>query len=336
MGNRMSSLPVSRYCPKASKLGEKYGAGRAALMGSTFHAVCSDPGGEETKLLLMQLTESEMEDILQWHKPTDIDLGDTVLSYAIADKEFEVALNSQAGRCAADDPDCITVGHVDCAWVVETEWSRIAYVCDLKKSEWTVKTAPEKSLQLLAYGLATAQKLECDSFCVGIWACMEGGYDWSDIIELDGDVAKDAWERVKHAAMNTEGEARTGAHCSDDCYGRLHCEEHLLPGAMALQPDTLAAMQEDSEDEMNNATALELLLLSKSVEDVLKVVKGNLKAYARRQPIVDEASGKRYCAVESRGKMGLDKAQLERDQPGLLDKYQRRGNPFPTMKWKNI
>lgn len=336
MGNRMSSLPVARYCPKSPRLGEQYGAGRPAIMGSAFHAMASDPRSEETATLFMQLTDDEAQTVMTWHKPADVDLGEHTLKYSEAIKEFEVALNSQCGYCLSTDPDCMTVGHVDMAWIVETDFERIAYVPDMKKSEWTVKTAPEKSLQILAYGIATALKFGCDGFVPGIWACTEGTWDWGDIIHLDSDECRAACKLIVHSATN-EGEAVMGAHCNDDCYGRLHCSDWLLPGLLAMHgPSGLAGMCEGSAGEMTNAEALELVLLSKRTEDALKVIKENIKAFARRHPIVDEASSKRYAANEMRGRLSLDRAALEEDYPGLFDRYQKRGRPSVQVRWKNL
>lgn len=337
MGNRMSSLNVARYCPKAPKLGAQYGAGRAALMGSAFHAMAAAPNDPETHRLWCQLTEEEAVEVCRWRKPDPIELESETLRYDDSIREVALALNSVGGACEPDDPDCITVGHTDCAWVVERDWDRIAYVLDLKKTEWTVKTAPEKSLQLLAYGLAAAAKYGCDGFCVGIWACTEATYDWSGIIMVDSDEARAAWELIKHAATHTEGEARTGSHCADDCYGRLHCEEWLLPAALATQDiGALGSLVEGASGEMDNDRALSLALLSKRLEDLGKVLKDHMRAYARRHPVIDEESGKRYAAITTKGRLSLDRAAVEREHPGLLAKYEKRGNDIVQVRWKNL
>ena len=338
MGNRMSSLPISRYCPKASALSEQYGSGRSAAMGTTFHALCSDPKSEETLRLCKRLTDEEMQEIMLWHKPADVELEDgQVLKYADAMKEFEVALDEQ-GNYTEDLSKAVTVGHVDCAWIVEVgDWGRkVAYVPDLKRSSFTVKDGVE-SLQLKAYGRATALKFGCEAYVPGIWACEDGHYMWGPMVDLDSPEAEEDRQLIIAAATHTEGTAISGPHCTDTpCYGRSHCPEHLLPAMELIKHGELETITEGTSMEMDNEAALKLLTLAKSTETALKVMQEAVKAHAKRLPIVDEEAGKHYCASQKKGRKSLDRAGLEKEYPGILKEFEKVSGPITSMGWRKI
>jgi hypothetical protein len=190
-------------------------------MGRVFHATCADPKGD----YLTELTTEEAKTVCQWRKPVDAPLDNgIVLKYEDAEKEIEVCLDEYGDY--TDDPEkALVIGHLDMAWVLDGT----AYIGDIKKSEWTTE-GPE-TLQLHSYGMAYAQKHDCDNYVLGIWAAIEGRWTWSNqLFDLTLGAAS-TWAKIARAASN-EGEAVTGPHCRS-CYARLHCPEHCLPAALA-------------------------------------------------------------------------------------------------------
>src|SRR5512146_2655622 len=134
MGHRMSSLPVAQFCGQAAPLSEKYGAGRAAVMSSFFHATCAF--SPEAKNLALQLTPEELDDVGTWHPPGTIHLydGAVTLDYASAEKELEVMLDA-AGEYSEDPAKAITIGHLDFAWPRLFQQRNVVFVADIKKSK---------------------------------------------------------------------------------------------------------------------------------------------------------------------------------------------------------
>lgn len=300
VGNRMSILGVSLYCSTAAALSEQFGAGRAAAMGKAFHAMC-----EGKSDALLQLTDPEAQQVMGWHRPADVvlDAGE-VLRYKDADQELEVGLTRHCAPCGADDPELLTLGHLDFAWVVSIEGGRKrAYVVDIKKSEYTVTEGPE-SLQLRSYGLAYALKMECDEYVTAIWAATEGGYDWGEVVDVEGEVALKTWKQIKLAASNRGTEASTGEHC-DRCYGRRHCPEYLLPGSELIADGVQLALLTPGGITADNAP--ELLTMYKSAKTLLDCVKKLLEGYAGEVGGIPCGEGKVWRKVVSKGgKWALD------------------------------
>ena len=157
VGNRMSSLPVSRFCGLAGKLGSQYGSGRAAAMGTAFHALCAENGSGDP---LEGLTDKERETVLSWQQPTTLQVPDgPLLHYESADKETAVALDADGRYVPPDSPIAACVGHVDFFWHVNSAGGEpsdsnklarrsVVYVADIKKSSFTA--SGPGSLQLVA------------------------------------------------------------------------------------------------------------------------------------------------------------------------------------------
>lgn len=328
MGHRMSALPIAKYCGRSPVLGSQYGAGRGAVMGRAFHA--STAGEPDAASLLARLTEAELEQVTQWHRPGDIEVNGGTLTYADATKEVEVALDCD-GMFTADIEHATTVGHLDFAWVVERGDKKIAYVADIKRSEWTVSSGTD-SLQLRTYGYAWAMRHDCDAFCVGIWAATEGEWQWSDMFDMfdDGPVI---WEEIK-AAATTPDEAITGTHCTG-CWSRFHCAEHLLPASLPSNPDyVLAKFTEGGEGLQTQADARKALELVKAMEHVLKVAKSGTQEWARRNGgILNEDGSKRYLPIITKGRASLDAKSLKADHPDVAAKYTKTGSSFDTFRW---
>lgn len=329
---RMSSLPMAEKCGQAARLSAQHGAGRPAAMSKAFHAKCA--GAPEAFRLIGALSHAERDEIAEWKAPADALVnGWCVLDYASAAKELEVGLD-HFGMYTDTEEGALTWGHLDFAWVRELDGLRVAFVGDIKKSVWTTPEGPD-SLQLQAYGMAFAQKTECQAYCTGIWAAKEGKWLWStDIVLLDGPVGQDIWQRIAHAAGNT-GEASTGRHC-DSCFARLHCPEYLLPGtvnesmAKATQladPSTIDSLA------LTNAEALRLLDWCDRASTLAERVEKNLREAVRRGKLVIEDGGKVWSPVEMPGRESLDKDKLRAVgcEPG---DFVKKGDPYFQMRWK--
>lgn len=325
MTHRMSALPIVQYCAPAGALSQM-GAGRAAAQSTAFHALCCKaPNATE---LCTLLSEDEYQEILTWKAPGDVDLGKgVVLRYADAMKEFEVALNASGEYVPIDSPDAIVTGHPDMAWVVETPGMKIAYVGDIKRSEWTVSTGVE-SLQLHGYGLAVAGKFGCDAYAVGLWGAIEGRWQWSDLIDLfdAGSIA----QKVVAAAMNQSTEYNMGPHCRS-CYGRLRCPAWLLPPE--LSNSKLAPLAQGG-GELTQENAHELLLLVQRFDDAAGAVKEALKAYAiQHGGIRDPKTGKVWRATICEGRESVSVATVRKVLGPDADKVIKQGKPYERFVW---
>ena len=311
MGNRMSSLPIAQYCSASGVLGDKHGAGRAAAVSTAFHALAA--GEEHAADLVSRLSPEEQLDLAARKFPTPVSVGDVSLEWKDGHCEAEVVLK--------DGEEIVSVGHVDCFWIVDG----IAYVADIKATDWS--SSGVGSLQLQSYGLSVAEAHDCDAYCCGIWNATEGEWDWGEIHDLMDIGTMKIRERVVAAAKNTNGEYATGPHCHD-CYQRLHCQEWLAPIA---NPET--ALAQVTTGDLTQEKAAEALLQVKAIKDLVKLAESTLKAYADR--VGGIVSGdKVWISGPVKGRMSLDKKALEEDHPGLLDQYQKRGKDSVRYSWR--
>ncbi len=330
----MSSLPRAQFCGLAPKLESEFGVGRAADLSSAFHASCAE--APETEKLMKRLTDEEMQEIMQWHRPTDVTVEEgVVLQYAYADKELTVGLDEH-GAYTDDESVAVSWGHLDMAWVVELDNRRIAYVADIKRSEYTVEEGPD-SLQLHAYGLAYASKHNCDGYVLGIWGAVEGTWWWGEYVDL----YESPWETVKAAALNQSERASTGIHCRS-CYGRMHCPEYLMP---AIQLVTIGGSPESERTQvladfmepggLNAGNALTAFQLYKSADDLVKIMKKQIMEYVRRHGIEDPEKGKTYKMIQTRGREGVSVKALRESMGKDAEKHIKRGGGFDSPKWVN-
>lgn len=322
--HRMSSLPVAQFCGQAPTLGAKYGSGRAAVMSTYFHAECA--GAASVPALRAKLTEEELEEVAEWHKPSDISLYDeeVFLDYASAEKELEVAIKDD-GTFTHIASEAITVGHLDFAWVRKYRGVSVAFIADIKKSRWTV-SGPE-SLQLLAYGWAFAQLVGADAFVPGIWAATEGEWDWGNWYDMTSLDMLDVWARIKQAATN-DGEFATGPHCRN-CFARLHCPEFLFP-----KSDRLDAMSVFAEGATPTSVEVaDAVLAAKTMEDIAKRILENAKEYARRGNEVRSADGQVYSVRMQKGRASIDQKALWSKYPEAAKDCTKIGAPFPVATW---
>ena len=116
-GHRCSATPITQFCGKSAKLGEQYGAGRAAVQSKVFHALAADE--PDAPKLLLSLTEEEQKEISTWKTPTDCEVAEgVVLKYEDALKEWRFAVDDD-GEYLDFEADCLTRGIIDFAWVKE-------------------------------------------------------------------------------------------------------------------------------------------------------------------------------------------------------------------------
>ena len=328
-GNRFSSLPIAQFCPKAPGL--NVGAGRAAAIGTAFHAFAAQEDGWEDKLA--RLTEEERNEVKTMKKPGPFEVENGNLIYEEARKEMPCGITEGGAWCEKDDPEAIAYGTADMVWIWNaSETMSILYLGDIKRSEWT--SSPD-SLQLLGYAFAFAEMWNCTHICCGIWDATGGQWSWGPLIDLESEEGVMAWKTVKAAAMNIDtpdNDYCTGPHCQEMCYGRQQCPAFLLPPEMAetsLAPFTKGGI-------IDNAKALHVRQLFERATTTLEVIKEALKAYAKTTPIVDEATGKQWSSGPVKGRASLDSKALEVAHPEIVEKFIRIGKPSTQFRWRNI
>ncbi len=116
----------------------------------------------------------------------------------------------------------LTAGRADVVWrdggMEPGEVLRdIATVLDFKTGRYAVE-APATNLQLAALGFAAADMFGSGHMRLGIYYARDGVFEWSDVIELDGDHAAALWADVEDAALLDET-PRPGEHCGP-CWER--------------------------------------------------------------------------------------------------------------------
>ena len=330
-GNRMSSLPIAQFCGMSSKLDT--GGGRAAVMSTAFHAKCA--GGDDYEQKLAKLTDEERLEISLWKRPEDVfvqlasgqNFSEILLKYEASEKEIEVALDQHAGLVAADDPTAETVGHLDMAWLLTfPNGKRVAYVGDIKKSEFTSEV---DSLQLAAYGFAWAAKHEADAFCCGIWAATEGRWTWGDIVYLEKQSALDLWDRILFAARNTGNEFNPGAHCKS-CWSRARCPTWSLPPSQLV--DTLAPLAEGRE--LTKEELPGLVLQWQRLKELEEKVGPMLKAAADRLGgAYDASTNKVWKASQQGGRESVSIVKLRASLGAQAEQFISRGEGYKVYKW---
>lgn len=330
-GNRMSLLGVSRFCSQAAALSARYGAGRAAEMSRVFHAkLANEPGYREA---LARLTEPERVEIMTWHAPGDIVTVDgderVELDQRSAEREVLLGLDENGRYIDPTKSDTFLRGFMDFGWVRQIGSKRVAYVCDVKRSEWTCVDGPD-DLQVIAYGFAYADKHECDGFCTAIWAAMEGTWSWGEYVDLTSRKAVELWKSVVAAGQNTTGQASTGSHCRG-CYARLHCPEHVLPAA--VESTALAGLAEGAE--LTPANALKALLHLQALEDVASKVRDTIKEAVNRGLVIgDPKTGKVYKLSTCRGREAVDTDALRAEiGEETFGRFVKRGKPYQRAAW---
>lgn len=324
-GHRMSLLPLTVYCGQAGALSKQYGAGRPAAMSQAFHAAAAN--APDALELFARLSDVERAEIAQWKPVAEVVLDLVVLRYADAEKELAIGLDEFGFYCEPDSPDCLTVGHLDFAWIVDG----VAYVGDIKKSVWTTADGPE-SLQLHAYGWAYARKNNCHSYVTGLWCATEGEWLWAkDVVELASERGQQIWERIYAASSRETAEASTGSHCRS-CWSRLHCPEYTLPAA--LQSTELAPAANGMVP--SGPEAAVFLQRLQTLEELIELAKKNLQEAVRRGALrIEDENGKVWGPVEMKGRASVDVKKLRAELGDGADKFMTKGAPFTQFRWLN-
>lgn len=324
--NRLSLLDQARYCGQAPILSAEHGVSRWATISQAFHSLCAQ--GDDAEELMALLDPEEREHLAKLHKPTDVTVGDAVLRYPEAETEVPVGLTEDGECCAYDAEDRLTQGTLDFAWVKQINGHRVAYVADLKLSEWT-KSADPSSLQLAGYGMAYADLHEADYYCCGVFHAREGTWHWGELISPLSRTSRAQLKAIQAAVANIGQRPTTGAHCND-CYGRMHCPEHLLPALDGEHP-----LRELSQGNPSHDAILLALTHAKQLKDAAEKLEETAKAWVRRNgPVEDPVSGKRFMATMCKGRETFDKKALEREHgKEFVRQFTKVGKPYERFMW---
>ncbi len=331
---RMSALPVLQYCGQSQRIREEMGSSRDAVIGSTFHAVCS--GQPVSVDMMARLTKDELSQLGELIPPTplrfEINGEAYTRSYADADKEVPLGITESGSYTAHGDASALANGTADMAWVIhpDKEGGPLAVVvADIKRSIYGCPDGPE-SLQVKGYAIALAHQCGADGYLTAIWDATEGEWHVGEWIDVWSQRAADDWARVKAAATNYGGEYSVGTHCFD-CFARRRCPQWLLP--LESSGEMLKSLA--TPDGLTNDKALEMLMTLKRLETTCEEAKEILKSYAHDTEIVDSLTGKRWAPSWSKGRAALDKKKLEQDNPELVQRYMSTGAPYATYRWMN-
>ena len=331
-GHRPSSLPIARYCGLSPVLNGKHGAGRSALLSNTFHKLCAnDP---DAQACVDRLTEEEQDQLIKWHKPTDVKFDDGVtLRYTDAIKETRLGLDANAAYCDPDSPDAVTAGTADFLWVLEENGVKTLYLADIKRGFFT--QPDPRNLQNMAYGLAAAEKYEVDHMVLGLWFAEAGEWKWSAAIDMLSEEVLRYARAVVAAAMNHNTEPVTGPHCGD-CYVRHHCPEWMIPpDVLEGSDEATLALSEPSQIQPHHAVVLRRKYerAKKFMEQLDEI----LRDWAKRNGgIVDPAVGKVWGPGPRKGRPYLNLALLKEKYPGAIEACTVPGKTTTTYSWKNI
>lgn len=328
MKARMSALPVLQYCGQAQILGESSGAGRAAAIGTAFHALCSN--APERDALLARLSDRELAEVTELVKPAPFVWDGVSLNYESACRERKVALNADGLSCEYDSDESFVQGTADLMWFVDRPGKKTVIVVDIKKTSFA---APDgaNSLQVIGYAVAFARHFSADGYVTGIWDATAGEYHWSEWFDVWGEDASLHWERIVASVKNHGGEFSLGTHCQS-CYARGKCPQYLLP--MDLAETSLAPFT--TEEGLTNEKAAEALMTAERVIKTAEMVKKRVQMYALENGgVVDEARGKVWKPMRCRGRASLDTKRLEAENPELAMRYTKFGTEYNQFKWVN-
>lgn len=318
LGNRPSKLDNALMCG-ASAADPLDVSGRAALMGTYFHAVCE--GSPEALNLSNLLTREERDEVNQWHAPLPITLDGVELNYGQAEHELELGLTMDG--CHAPSGEVLTAGTADMAWHI----GDTAYVGDIKKRTESVLAGAD-SLQLAAYGLAYADKVRASTLRVGLWDATEGFWLWGPELDMQWD-APALFELVKAAALNPTDRFTTGAHCRG-CYRRLRCDAHVLPPVLARTE--LAALTTDG---INAENAAELARVVFAGIDVFTQARETLKAYVAQGGEIRD--GKRiWRPSERQGRESVSVRELRAKLGAGAEEFIKRGAAYSQFDWVKV
>jgi hypothetical protein len=308
---RCSALPVLQYCGKATA--HDIGSGRAAAMGTAFHARCCK--APDASALFDLLSTAEQLELDEWKKPEPIVLDGFECRYEGAMVEVALGGDINGECCDIDAPQCVLTGHADMYWV----HGDTLLLGDIKKTKWTTTDGPE-SLQLHAYAQLLAAKHGCTRYRCGLWIADEGFWIWGDVIECTSIRALKVWAVIQAILDRETVEYATGPHCRN-CYGRTRCPAYMVEGKV---PGTDIA-----PEDMTNGHALELLSAAKRLEDLAEGMSEFARAWALRNGGVKDGN-KVYRPVRTQGRESADLKAIKADG---LTQYVKRGAEFEQWRW---
>lgn len=297
-------------------------------MGSAFHAMAANQPDSET--LLNRLTPEERAEIATWKRPELAKPLDGIeLEYAHAHIEHTVAIRHDgAGTQDNDDPEILSLGHVDMYWLAQDAQGRpLIVVGDIKRSRWT--TSGPDSLQLLAYGYALSQIHNTTGFVPGIWDATNGGWFWGRFFDMDQEGGP-LFARIMDAATHTADRPTVGSYCAE-CYGVQHCKAFVLHAAAA--ETVLAPMAEGAELTPNNV--LSVLLAYEAAKKLYEgPVKEALKLFAERHGgITDPSTGRTWRPVQTGGRESVSVKRVREVFGADADKVVAQGAPVQQYRW---
>lgn len=310
-----SLLSIAEHCGLAPALAmaERQGPGRAALMGSAYHALVAGDAAR-ARDLLAELTVEERAEVEGRAQPTDLPNA----------RGHEVAVGiTPEGRWASKGaPGNLTQGRADIVWYEDGTVT----VVDLKSAPWSVDDGP-LSLQLVVYGFALADKWNADRMKLGIWYYREARWEWADPIALDSPEAADLWRRILIAA-NKRPEGTPGPWC-DTCWQRPRCPVRLLPAMAGPTAPELAPFVVGGGELTAERAAVGLRVIG-AMREVADRAEEHIRA-AVRSGLMLADGGKVYGPTFARGRTTADVRALEADGQG---KYLRQGRPYERWGWK--
>jgi hypothetical protein len=232
------------------------------------------------------------------------------------------------------DPDTgglLTEGTAD---LVAVRGDGPVVIVDLKKREQMLAgrlTEVDSNLQLHSYGLAEMLRLGHGAYqlCLLLFGDGEVEAQWSEIYTVHSWMPVLEEIRAIQDRQEANPKPTSGPHCLA-CYPRVHCPSWTLPahqGPTELEPFT-------KPGGLTRENFGRALAAREALKDVVELVGEQLKAFADANGgKVPVGGGKAWGSVMSKGKASIDAKKLEAD--GLLEKYTRRGAPFPTYRLTN-
>ena len=326
-GHRISSLPVTRYCPHAA---DDSVASRAATVSTAFHALAA--GAPEAAGLFAGLSEEEQQEVAGWKMPTPLKVAGHELSWADGLSEQQLAVDESFKPVGYDSGEQMTQGTADKLWLIDDE---LLVIADLKRSTHRISVTSEQLLGYAMCGCAIFHTVK--RYVTALWDLIEGTWKVGPIFKVGSLEYAEHKMIVRQAALNLPSRDNgysIGGHCSS-CYHRPRCPAYLMPTKLAEQGmrDFTAA---GNFDALDNDERLKWLVTVGRIKETLKVMEGVIKESAKKIPIVDYESGKEWREVSRKGKEGLDRVQLEKDHPGLLSRYIKRGKPSRYCDWRKL
>lgn len=312
--NRMSILPLAKYCGLVGTLQKKYGNSRAAVIGTYFHGLCEG----KTKEFLPYVDEEELKEISSWIMPT-------FPEHAVHEKAVRFTMDYGGNVfCAFGEvPEEIVcndycTGHVDVHWIGIDEWGqKYVRVVDIKTGPPEFYS-PE-SLQIRTYAAVLCRLLhsreDVEYAIPGVYYARTGEYRWGNLIHYydTPEVLAESWK----AACNIAETGTTGSHC-DGCFQRLHCPEYHSVGA--------------PEDIKTNDDALAAIIQLDALKKTYEAMEKRLRTYADMTGGIINGD-KVWGPSTRRGRESVRVDELRAKLGSAADEFITTGKPYLVYRW---